>query len=537
MPVKIDQSAFSYLGAVISPPPPPKQPASGFGEEDNGWEPSLLPTQKIAWNSRAKYNLCYGEKGTGKSIGCLHTAVRHCYENNNALAIILVKEKSMATKGGAWDKLIGQILPEWKEGIGLNFTDVKFDPQHNELVWIENQYGSWSMITVISCPHAHQLRERIRGYEPSFVFVDELTSCASHEYLVAVAAQIGRRPGVLGLQQYYAACNPEGPSHWVYQKWWEEAFDEETGRWDPDYAKFHIPIQENKKNLPDGYVEGLEKLYKHDPVEADRMLRGIWVDRPSGDALFRDCFNIAIHVAPLTDSGIPDHRSRLMPDPTHPFIIGMDPGAVYNAYSFIQWLPPGPGLPWTETLGWLVFDEVCVMKRKVLYNDIVPIIMRRIKWWRTQIQARPGQVWVSDSSAFNQWRPGNTQGSNYDSLEIQRIYETRRAFFDLEPMRIKEAPKFSGSREIRVRLLTQLLNEHRILVSSQCVHHRNMLLNLESEKQKDGKAFDPDLAMSPKRSDHIHVFDSLTYPIITSTITPSILTPSEPGGMHIIPIR
>ena len=534
MPAKIDPSAFQYLGEILAPPPPPANRARDL--DDSGWSPSLNPKQQEAFDSKARYNLCYGEKGSGKTIGCLHAMVRHCYENNNALGLILVKIKAMATKGGAWDKLIGQILPEWKEGIGLNFTDVKFDSQHNEFLWIENCYGSWSMICLVSAPHAHQLRERIRGYEPSFGFVDELTSCETHEYVVAVGAQIGRRPGVTGLQQYYAACNPEGPSHWVYQKWWEESFDEATGEWDPDYAKFHIPIQENRHNLPDGYVEGLEKLYRSDPIEADRMLRGIWVDRPSGDALFRDCFNIAVHVAPLNEDGHPCSKRRLMPDPTHPFIIGMDPGSVYNAYSLMQWLPPGPGLPWTDNLGWMIFDEICLFKRKLIYAQVVPILMRRVKWWREVISAKPQQVWIADNSAFNQFRPGNASGGHYDSLEIERIYEAKRASFALEPIKIKEAPKFNGSRAIRVRLMTQLCVENRILISSSCTNHRTMMLNLESEKQKEGGQFDADLAMTPKRSDWIHVFDSATYPILTSTISQSKLTPQS-STQEVIPVR
>ena len=50
------------------------------------------------------------------------------------------------------------------------------------------------MVVLISAPHANQLRDRIRGYEPSFAFVDELSSCDSVEYFQAIAAQIGTHP-------------------------------------------------------------------------------------------------------------------------------------------------------------------------------------------------------------------------------------------------------------------------------------------------------------------------------------------------------
>lgn len=122
------------------------------------------------------------------TYGALTKLVKHCYLNENALALIVVTVRSMANKGGAWSKLQEMVLPAWRdgnrdrdgklldEGMGLHYTDVMFDSQHNEMIWIQNQYGGWCMVILVSAPHANQLRLRIRGYEPSFVFVDELTS-------------------------------------------------------------------------------------------------------------------------------------------------------------------------------------------------------------------------------------------------------------------------------------------------------------------------------------------------------------------------
>ena len=528
---KIDSAVFEWLGDQMDPPPPPAK-----RKNRKPWEPRLNPTQRRAFDSPARYLLAYGEKGSGKTRGLIDKLVRHAYENQNALCLIVVKQKAMATQGGAWDELIQVVLPGWRdgnrdrdgklldEGMGLQFSEVKFDANHNEFVWVENRFGGWSKITVMSALHAEQLRLRIRGYTPSIVLVDELTSCESRQYLTAIAAQVGRRRGIAGPQQYLAACNPEGPSHWVYKVWWEEAFDEATGVWDPDYEKYHIPIQENRHNLPEGYVENLEKLYKSDPVEADRMLRGVWVDRPSGDSLFRDHFNVGIHVRPLREDGNPDHKRRLMPIAGHPIIVGMDPGQVYNAYAFMQWLPPIEGVtPWTDEMGWLIFDEVCTLKRKVFYHQITPVLMRRIRWWRQLVTGKLPQVWISDTSAFNQFRASGDADRAYDVLEIERVYATFRERYGLEPLKVKPTPKFAGSRAVRVNLLSKMLAAQRILVSSACVGTRTMLLNLESEKQKPGD-FDPDKAMTPRRSDHIHIFDAITYPIITSTLEPSKLT-------------
>src|SRR4051812_30999304 len=183
---KLPQHAFEVLGEMLRPPPPPP-PTKG-----KDFMPSLTPTQIKLFFDEARYILSWSEKGSGKTVGSLHKLVKHCYDNRNALALILVRVKSMANKGGAWDKLQSWVLPEWQQGLGLNYTEVKMDPQHNEFIWIQNQYGGWSMCVVISAPHANQLRDRIRGYEPSFVFADEMTSMDSDIYFTSVAAQIGR---------------------------------------------------------------------------------------------------------------------------------------------------------------------------------------------------------------------------------------------------------------------------------------------------------------------------------------------------------
>lgn len=524
---KVDDDVIEFLS---EPEPPPEVPV----DRHEPWNPKLGPAQKRAFDSTARYLLCHSEKASGKTVGLLHKLVRHAYENTNALCLILVRVRAMATKGGAWDKLTQLVLPEWKNGISLKYTDVKFDTQHNEYLWIQNKFGSWSMVVLISAPHAHQLRERIRGYEPSFALVDELTSCDDIEYLRAVAAQIGRRPGVWvvpptkdapgvpGVQQYTAACNPEGPSHWVYIVWWVEAYDEDKGEWDHDYEKIHIPIQENKDNLPPGYVENLVKLYKNDPVEAARMLDGEWIDRPSGHAIFKDVFVPAQCVRPE-----PQSPERIMPVPGYPLIVGLDPGSVYNAFVFLQRLPV------EGALKWVAFDEVVTTRRRIRYEVLVPIVLRRTKWWEEQVGPLQS-VWISDSSAFNQFRA--TSGS-YDVLEFEKVAAKVCPALGLSPLVVRQCPKFNGSVPTRTRLVIDLLGANELIIGSNCTKLQNMFLKLESKDQPVGQPFDPNLSLTPKRSDHLHVFDALSYPILASALQPELLTPQAPTTQSIVRIR
>lgn len=498
---------------------------------------SWLEITSISDTTAELYDLCvpacfsFLASGTinHNTWGCLNKLVRHCYDNKNALAVIVVKEKSMATKGGAWDKLVTMVLPTWRDGnrdkdgqllddgLGLHFSDVKYDENHNPMLYIQNRHGGWSRVVLISAPHASQIRARIRGYEASFVFFDELTSVDSEVYFTAINAQIGRVQGI-PLQQFLGACNPEGESHWVYQKWFVNAFDEETGEWDPDFEQIHFPSDENRVNVDERYFADLAKTYRDDPVEAARMLDGLWTERVAGDGLFSDLYNPIIHLRPIDDEGKPRKGEILMPHPEHPIIFGVDPGAVYNAWTLQQ------HLPFDGRMRWLWFDEVTLLKQKVSYPKFIPVVMKRLRWWRDTVGAEIPFVAISDDSAFTVFRPG--QGT-YDVLDIQRVWAENRQKYGLEPLVMRACPKFADSRKARVRILQTALGQDEIIVSTYCKLSDAMLKNQRSEPQKEGAPFDPDKAVTPMRSDHLHTFDSRTYPMLAAATQPSLLVPTR----------
>lgn len=519
---KVSKTLFRDLGEALRPPPAPG-PIT-----DEYWKPRLNPLQWDAFNSRADNILLWGEKGSGKTTVCLHIVVRHCYEEESALGFILTPVKSMSDDGGAWYKLLTEVLPEWASGLGLNWIK-GHDAQHNELVWIQNQWGAWSQVKGISAPHPDQLEDRFPGREPSIVFVDELTRCATDKYFKGPRSQLGRRKYIKGPQQFLGACNPAGPSHWVYLKWFVEPFNEETGEWSPNFENYYLPVSDNEGNLPAGYVASLRETYKNDPLDFDRLIKGEWKDRPTADAIFADLYNPAIHVYPLTKDGQPDMRRWFMPDTKHAVIIGMDPGAVYNSFVLEQWLPIA-GL-----MKWAVFDEFIITKKKISYPKMVPALMRRLVFWNRVTRAELDHVWISDNSAFNQFRAAS---GSYDCLEIEKIYnEQLKAFPEkypgLKPMKIKAAPKHNGSVIARVRTVQQLVGNDQILISSRCKWMQRMFNQLKGATQKPGAPLDPEAAMTPQRCDVLHVWDGFSYPIHAGALTPGILTPRS-GGMSLL---
>ena len=186
------------------------------------WHPDLNPTQQKIFDDSSRFVLGYGEKGSGKTIGFGHKVIRHAYENNNALVMILSPSIRTGAEG-IWHDLETLVIPAWTEGIGLESSSAKLDPNTKDRHrWIGNRHGGWSKLLLISIPYAAAVETRIKGPAPSMIYVDELTQCDGKEYFTYPAAQLGRRRGIEGPQQYCASCNPEGPSHWVYRTFFED---------------------------------------------------------------------------------------------------------------------------------------------------------------------------------------------------------------------------------------------------------------------------------------------------------------------------
>ena len=463
------------------------------------WVPSLSPTQQKIFDDPSNYILAYGERGSGKtfSLGG-HKLVRHCYENFNALALIIVGVRSQATLGGVWHKLQVEILPEWKDGIGLNHTDERQDTQKNLYIDIENRFGGHSRVVLISVPYGAFIKDRIKGFEPSLVFVDELTNLDTPDYFNAVVQQLGRRQGIHGPQQYLAACNPDGQSHWVYKRFFEEPWHDKDGDkvWNDDYSTYHVPIAENIKNLPPGYYERIIEAVKNDPVEEARMIKGEWVDRPAGDAIFGPYFNKSLHL-------VGDAKSGILPSVDYPIICGWDPGSVNNAIIFMQVISGSDRTIWT------VFDELVVINKKLPYTTLIPMVMRKMAYWNRRMDHKFKFIHISDNSAFNQYR---AKTGSYDVKDIEQISRDKSETFKLDPIRMKAAPKFSGSVEARVRLMIAKLSNEELMMSVPCTNCTKMFRNLIS--QKPGKTYDPNIALKPNRSVYLHAFDAMTYPII-----------------------
>lgn len=501
---------------------PSRAPVAARG----GWFPDLNVTQQQAWDDPSPYMLLYGEKGTGKSIIMCHKAVRHCYENKNALAL-LVTPSVRTGKFGILNDLEELVLPAWRDGnkypewldgkphpmkdqymddgMGLDWIPSKLDPQTKDRVLkIGNMHGGWSTIVLVSIPYAEVVESRIKAMSPSFIGMDELTNMIGDEFFASMAAQLKRRRGITGPQQYVATCNPEGPSHWVYKRFFMDCQVDYGGKIcqdgmmrDPDYSVYHAKITENIHRLPPGYREHLEKLFK-DPIQRRRLLDGEWIDQPTGLSIFKDHWDPSKHVKGDVASG-----QRVRPIPGVPIICGYDPGTTNFSVHFMQLIPIKGG----EKLIWSVFDEVNFVGQTTSYRRVVSEVLKRITYWTLHCKTKFSWEHVGDEAAFNQRR----ENGSFDAAEIERLSGG--------VIKLRACPKGKHSVPARVRMVQQLLADDCLFVSCTCTKTIEMFTLIASDRPKDNK-YDPNLGLTPKKSKYVHAFDSMSYPMFKYSLMP-----------------
>jgi hypothetical protein len=487
--------------------------------------------------------LLYGERASVKTGCLLHDLVVHCYDdvakpvvglpNLQPLAVICSLALATAKEGGAWEKLHSLILPEWADGMGLEFTDPKADQQKNQFCFIGNKYGGWSRVILKSIPHGENIKARIKGMEPSYFFLDEITDAGSPDYFFAPFQQI-RRP-TRGPRIFSAACNPAdtGEESWVWKNMVavpcrtagntepeipherihvrEEKYGEMPkyagGRLlglDEQFHVYHFPVEENVHWKPPeikAYQNTILAEARFDKSAIDRLIYGKWTPRPTGEGLFKEWFKPSIHVKGDSIKGI-----GLMPKPGYPIILGYDLGQVWSSITFTQRLPTA------KSSIWQIFDEIDKEKQRILYKNLAGEVIEKMRWWRKKVGYDFQFIHITDESAINQWRPGGGIEGSYDALVFEREFNKFQQEFGEREIKLLGCPKGAGSIAGRVQLLQSKLYQDEVFISATCQKARDMLMFLEADKKN------PENPRETSR--YTHKFDSLTYPLWRMEINP-----------------
>jgi phage terminase large subunit len=451
------------------------------------YRPKLNPLQSHAFDRIQKhlYTLLFGERYSGKSVVGTHALVHHCRENYNARALMIVPTGRQGEEGGAWHKLNTFIRAEWEQGGGAVFTEPRQNKYKDTYIWISNKFGGWSRVVLVSMPYEGFVAPRVKGIEPTFVLVDEAQTLETDTYFKHLVQQLGRDTHIAHQPIVYTA-NPAGPSHWLYIRFFIQPVNAD-GSWNDNYFVLHLPINDNKKNLPPKYWERLLDATKGDDTEYRRNVLGEWVEASTEDALFHEDYNETVHVRgnALKNEGI-------LPIVGQPIVLGWDLGQAHSAIIFEQFIPT------VSAIKWIMFDECVYIDRYMPYSRLVPIVIKRMKYWNERQKTEFRFQHISDDSAFNQFRAAK---GSFDCKDVEDIAKKHGM-----TIKMVAAPKGPFSIETRVRLTKEKLQEADVLVSATCTRCRESFMKLECA---------PNNAMIPKpKSRFGHAFSAWSYPFL-----------------------
>lgn len=217
-----------------------------------------------------------------------------------------------------------------------------------------------------SAENAKEAAENIRNVTLGSVFIDQIEELDDDAYKGLYKTYRSRCSDPRGPRKVIAAANPGPETHWAWER-----FHPDSEQRDPRTRYVNVTIYDNADNLPEGYVEDLEKEGAKDPLWFDRFCLGKW--GAFGGKRFR-AFNPKAHVVkPFTIPG------------NWEIIEGIDYGQV-NPF-VVEWIAVSPEERYHVFAEYWATDTTCDMHAK------------KIRARRQQHNVQPDGTWM-DPSAF-----------------------------------------------------------------------------------------------------------------------------------------
>jgi len=120
---------------------------------------------------------------------------------------------------------------------------------------------------------------------------------------------------------FFFELNPVMKNHYIFKE-----FEEHNGYHPPlDHRFFHASVYDNAENLPEGYIEGLERAYPPGHPLRHRLIEGKWGMETAGDPIIGpNLFNPDLHIKEVEF------------DPQWPLLLSYDPGFRHPALTWAQ---------------------------------------------------------------------------------------------------------------------------------------------------------------------------------------------------------
>jgi hypothetical protein len=253
-------------------------------------------------SSKARTRALIGARGSGKTTGWAVDALGHAFHNPGAKIYVLRKtqkdntvttqdtfEEVLRACGSAYldtgyslfKKIDGGThyrLPS-REAVEMFNIFMRSGPNKGEILrWLETVGNRWcSFVHFAGVPDESKRAGRFRGYECSMLVFVEADQLLQEDWEMALFCL--RWKNARGEHIEDTCCildtNPPSPRHWIAKL-------EERSQGDPEVRFWHIPMEENRHNLPPGYVEDAKRMYAANPAMYKRMILGEYAEAFDG---------------------------------------------------------------------------------------------------------------------------------------------------------------------------------------------------------------------------------------------------------------
>jgi hypothetical protein len=249
-----------------------------------------------AWSERLIKLFC-GAVGAGKSTACEFEQIELCMRMPNGMSVATRKSQRRARFAllDDYQKILHGIA-EWRQRDEV----FRFPNGHQLIVAPSDDYqrfGSWELCSFF-IQEAHEVDGKIFS-----TLCDRLRS------------PYGKIDGNFYYRGYVDARGVTS-SHWINRDIIEKAWNVDTGpskrekASNPDFVYFRAKTEQNRQNLPKGYIEALRRQHKGDVNWLKVFLEGEVGFDVEGRAVFGDSWDYDRHVAEISeDSSLPILRS------------------------------------------------------------------------------------------------------------------------------------------------------------------------------------------------------------------------------------
>lgn len=268
-------------------------------------------------NSVKKVNVIVGARGVGKTTSLAVDQVGHIWHNAGARCMNVRKSKESqdATTLHTFNVVFGNMGELFQDtGTSLfrsveggrriripsrlavekfnDFNALRTRTKAETMTWLETEGNRLcGRIDFEGLLNARISQNNLRGLECSYMGFIEADLMERMDFDLAIPV-VGRWKGAdpeicddkgyVKEKRIVLDTNPPGTRHWIAQ------LEDEWAKGNPDYHDYHfwhIKTEENRANLPEGYIESLIATYRKRPALLKKYVYGEYADAYDGESV------------------------------------------------------------------------------------------------------------------------------------------------------------------------------------------------------------------------------------------------------------